>query len=368
MSDSEYRLGRLGGECCLVYYDSTGTRRRYRLGTRDPRQAALLAPALFAELTRPKGTKVRDLWDAFTHDKAGRAITETMVHTWKALKDRFGDMAGDAITDADCRAHTKKRRAAGIKDGTIHTELGHLRMVLNFAVKKRLLSNASHIERPAAPKRREDVHLTRPQIRALFDGATMPHVRLAAILLYTTAARSSALCGLTWGRCDFDRERIDLRDPTINRPHKGRAIVPMLRTSKVALLEARRGALTNHVIEWGGNPVKSLKRGLKTAARNAQIEKTVSAHILRHSAAVHMAENGVPMDEIAQFLGHEDVEVTRRTYARFSPDFLKKAARALEFDDLGSLNQRALPKSGSKPLNFMVGATGIEPVTPTMSR
>jgi hypothetical protein len=54
----------------------------------------------------------------------------------------------------------------------------------------------------------------------------MPHVRLAIILLYTTAARSSALCGLTWDRCGFDSSRIDLRDPTISRPHKGRAIVP----------------------------------------------------------------------------------------------------------------------------------------------
>jgi integrase len=89
----------------------------------------------------------------------------------------------------------------------------------------------------------------------------MPHVRLAAILLYTTAARSAALRGLTWDRVDFDNDRIDLRDPVIVRPHKGRAIVPMLRTAKAALREAQPAALSNYVIEWAGKPIGSLKRG-----------------------------------------------------------------------------------------------------------
>jgi site-specific recombinase XerD len=99
------------------------------------------------------------------------------------------------------------------------------------------------------------------------------------------------------------------------------------------------------VIEWAGERVKLLKRGIKTAATNAEISRAVSPHILRHSAAVHMAEDGVPMDEIQQFLGHSDINTTRKIYARFSPDYLRDAASALEMDDLGSLNQRALPKS-----------------------
>lgn len=63
--------------------------------------------------------------------------------------------------------------------------------------------------------------------------------------------------------------------------------------------------------------------------------------MLRHSAAVHMAEDGVSMDEIAQYLGHSNVTVTRSTYARFSPDFLRQAASALEFDDLAPMRRKA---------------------------
>jgi integrase len=76
-----------------------------------------------------------------------------------------------------------------------------------------------------------------------------------------------------------------------------------------------------------------VKKGLGSAAERAKLPK-VSPHMLRHSAAVRMAENGVPMEEIASCLGHSDVKVTRSIYARFSPDHLRGAAKSLELDDL----------------------------------
>jgi hypothetical protein len=38
-----------------------------------------------------------------------------------------------------------------------------------------------------------------------------------------------------------------------------------------------------------------------------------------------MAEAGLSMEVIAQYLGHEDVNVTRKVYAHFSPRYLKQA-------------------------------------------
>jgi integrase len=70
--------------------------------------------------------------------------------------------------------------------------------------------------------------------------------------------------------------------------------------------------------------------------------------MLRHSAAVHMAEEGVPMSEISQYLGHSDTRITEQIYARFSPDYLRRAAAALEYDELGSMNQRTTTQKRSK--------------------
>jgi integrase len=43
-----------------------------------------------------------------------------------------------------------------------------------------------------------------------------------------------------------------------------------------------------------------------------------------------MAEAGIPIPEIGQYLGHGDLKTTYKIYARFSPDYLKKAASSLE--------------------------------------
>ena len=66
-----------------------------------------------------------------------------------------------------------------------------------------------------------------------------------------------------------------------SRPRKGRAIVPMNRPLKAALIEAKQGALSDYVIEWAGDPVASVKRGLKSSARQAGIVH-ISPHMLRH--------------------------------------------------------------------------------------
>jgi len=116
----------------------------------------------------------------------------------------------------------------------------------------------------------------------------------------------------------------------------------MLRTARAALQEARQGALTPWVIEWAGKPVKSVKRGLSVAAKRAGLEH-VSPHDLRRSAAIHMAEDGVSIFEIAQFLGHSNERITYQAYARFQPDHLRRAASALEFDDLGPMRRRKVP-------------------------
>ncbi|WP_247997301.1 tyrosine-type recombinase/integrase [Brucella tritici] len=324
---SEWRITRLRGKYALTF-ERNGKRHRYSLGTDDARQAYLLAPAIYAEVTRTQGQKVADLWRDYLADKAGHAIVGTMTHTWKALKARFGDRDGESITIEDCRAHTAERRKRGISDGTIHTELGHLRMVLVWAEKHKLIGKAPHIERPKKPEPK-DRFMTRDEARRMIEEARTPHLRLAFHLMLATAARVTAILELTWDRVDMTRRLIHLRDPNDTVRRKGRAIVPINATLFAALKDARDGAMTDYVVEWAGQPVKSLKKGIATAAEKAGLEG-ISAHVFRHTSAVWMAEAGVPMEEIAQYLGHKNANITRRVYAKYSPDHLRKAAEALE--------------------------------------
>ena len=68
----EYSIGRLNNRLCLTWWRD-GKRHRYSLGTTSASEAERLAPALYAELTRPKGKSIEELWGAYTADRRGRA-------------------------------------------------------------------------------------------------------------------------------------------------------------------------------------------------------------------------------------------------------------------------------------------------------
>ena len=320
----DYRLGRYRGKFAVVWY-ADGRRHRHTLGTSDRREAERLLARFDA--ARPSEVTVEWLWRAYERDNAGKAVLATMVHTWKALGPHFGHHEPDAISTQMCRDYTAKRRRT-VRDGTIHTELGHLMTVLNWALKRRHIERSPHVERPPKPAPR-DRHVTRDEAKRLIDAATAPHVRLAIVLLLGTGARVGAVLDLTWDRVDFDRGLVHLTNPDDPTRRKARAVVRMNGMVRAALHAAREGAISNHVVEWAGKPVRSIKKGLGTAASKAGLGQ-MGAHVLRHTAAVWMAEAGHPMEKIAQVLGHSNSRITERVYARYSPDHLSDVVESLD--------------------------------------
>ena len=95
------------------------------------------------------------------------------------------------------------------------------------------------------------------------------------------------------------------------------------------LIEAKEAAQTDYVIEYQGGPVASIRKGFEAASARSGVHCT--PHMLRHSAAVRMAEARTPMEEIARFLGHKNTNVTISTYARFHPEYLRRAAKTLKW-------------------------------------
>lgn len=326
----DYRIGRLNGRFVVTWWRD-GKRRRYRLDALTAKDAEREAiDVIRREVSAPAGATIADLWEAYRREKEGRRVAVAMKHEWKAVGPHFGHLRPDQITTPICRAYTAARRKLGKHDGTIWTELGHLRSMLVWA----LGPKAPKIERPAKPAPRER-YLTRAEIAKLLDAPAALHIKTAIHLMLATGSRIGAILELTWNRVDFQRRQINFRLDA-SSPRKGRAIVPMNDGLIAALKGAQAAAMTDYVIEWAGAPVANIKTGFNAAVKAAGLEG-VSPHVLRHSAAVHMVEAGIPMQEIAQMLGHSNTTVTFRTYARYSPTALRKAADVLDFTSVRSV-------------------------------
>jgi integrase len=332
----DYRLCKYRGKYAVTWVDEKQGRQRRSLGTADRAEAdRLLIQFEIAQAKQgAEPQTIGMIWAAYRKATEGRPVSVTMGHEEKALKERFFHLPPEALKESIVDEHIAARRGAGRGDGTIWTELGHLRIALSWAVKKGLIEKAPYVKRPQQPKPKRD-YLTREQFNQFLAACEYPHLRRFVIVAITTGARASAVLDLTWDRVDFERGLIDLSNDDAGK-RKHRATVPMNRSLRAALSEAREGAITRYVIEWAGHKVASVKKGISKAAKRAKLD-FVTPHVLRHSAAVWMAEGGRSMDEIAQYLGHSDSRITSRVYARFSPQFLREAANLLELDSVSEI-------------------------------
>jgi integrase len=243
---------------------------------------------------------------------------------WKALEPHFGHKVGSAVNADDCRAYHRARRKEGKANSTVKTELEFLRACLRM----RYGPQAPRLWMPpeSAPRER---YLTPEERDKLLESIETPHARLFVILALTTGARMSALLDLKWEQVDFQHGTIDLNPAGRDKTNKRRAVVPINSRARSALEEAHAAALTEYVIEYDGKPIKSIRKAIRQAAVRSSVP--CSPHVFRHTAGVMMAQADVPMQKIAQYLGHTSTRVTERVYARYSPSFMKDASAALDW-------------------------------------
>lgn len=321
----EYTLTVHRGKYAVTYRDAGGTRRRITTGTADKLAAEAIGREIWERLTAAKSDKVGDLWPVYVRDrKADGARGDRFKAHWSALAPAFAGRIGSTITREECRAYYRDRKALGYSDSTIKTDLELLRACLRH----RYGNAAPSIWIPPASAPRDN-WLTKEQARTIVDLAETPHIKLFVTLGLATGARAGAILDLTWSRVDFAHGTIDFRPPGRVQTNKRRTVVPMNGRTRAALEVANAAALTDHVIEYGGKPVGSVKKAIQRLSERAGIP--FSPHTLRHTCAVWMAQDNVPMQLISQYLGHTSLRMTEQVYARYSPSFMRDASSATEF-------------------------------------
>lgn len=147
-------------------------------------------------------------------------------------------------------------------------------------------------------------------------------------LLYATGMRISELLNLTISN-------IDLNDDEVKVMGKGskERIIPISDITKKYLelyINTYRGLiLKNNIsdylfVNYNGN--KMSRQGffkiLKQLVSECGIEKEISPHVLRHSFATHLLNNGADLRIIQELLGHENISTTE-IYSHVSNEKIK---------------------------------------------
>jgi integrase len=233
--------------------------------------------------------------------------------------------------------YRRKRTGLGIATGTVRRELGALRAALKWAERTRIIPVGSlpHFDLPPDGAARQG-YLDRDQEALFWTAArdraldkslsdSVRRVGLFVCLALETAGRMSAVLGLTWDRVDFVRKMVDLRDPKMTVTKKRRVMLPM----SEELCE-----VLEQVWAEAGQPLDGLVLGHDgslrfafTAFRAELGFDWLHIHDLRRTWATLRVMSGVPLGEVAAFMG-DTVAVVERHYAMFSPDYLRRAAGA----------------------------------------
>jgi integrase/recombinase XerD len=232
-------------------------------------------------------------------------------------------------------------RGAGISARSVARALAAIRGLFRFLVAERHLKKdpTENLENPKLwsnlPK-----SLQPPEVEALLaapDRSTPEGLRDAAMLelLYATGLRVSELIKVRIDEVVLDAGFLR----TIGKGSKER-IVPFGDTARdviVAFMENGRRELDKHndphlFLSRLGRPMTRQSFWMKIVryARQANIATHISPHVLRHSFATHLLENGADLRSVQMMLGHADISTTQiythvsrarlqRMYEKFHP-------------------------------------------------
>lgn len=275
-------------------------------------------------------------WEARAVEPATLVNEASMIK--KHIAPRWADTRIDEITRMDVQAWVNGLQLAPESSRRV---LGVLVSSLSAAVDNGVLDmNPAHrIKLPPRPQGRE-VFLSKTQFGALVEA--IPHERDKAIISFLagTGLRWGELSGLHWHNLDLNRKIVSVSDvysaKEIKPYPKGRRQrhVPVfdwaleyldLSASRFRCeVPHREGICRSGLIfrtDTGGalDDRNFTRRVLQPALAEAGLEGLgATLHDLRHTYASWLAQSGIPLERIAELLGHASINTTR-IYAHLLP-------------------------------------------------
>lgn len=245
------------------------------------------------------------------------------VRMYSYYVERFLETGGDLNARSALRFLARLRRK-GYSTKSLHLVVQAIKAYFRF---EGMDEEAERLKPPKVPKSLPK-SLRPDEVRRLLEviPPTRERDRLIVMLLYTSGLRVSELCNLKREDVDFERSLIVVRG---GKGAKDR-VVPIPRATLELIkryLEGREDGSEYILVEDRREKKdrispKTVWYLLRKYGERAGVK--VTPHMLRHSFATHMLENGVDIRAIQEFLGHSSLSTTQ-IYTRVTVEHLRRA-------------------------------------------
>lgn len=200
------------------------------------------------------------------------------------------------------------------------------------------LTNSGRISRnPMANIRRMKflrntrIPLTQMELELMRKACESNYERAILELLYSTGARVSEFVEIDLEDINFDKGTVYIKAPGKG----GDTRYTVLSTSAALYIEMylKEERDADNDVKWifsaPSNNKRKINKGeveklIKSVGERANINRPITPHVIRHTTATHGINSNVPIDEIADLLGHRSVETTR-IYAKRELTSVRKA-------------------------------------------
>lgn len=233
-----------------------------------------------------------------------------------------GNMHIEQLQEEDIASYLKYLEDNHKSAATISRTLAAIRAFYQYLLKENKLTEnpAKKIALPKIEKKAPRI-LSQEQIVCLLNQPNRKDTkgirdRAMLELLYATGIRVSELIALKVTDINLQQGYIMCRDSQKERtiPIGKSAIAALqLYLGEVRHILLRDSSDRTLFVNCNGYPMtrQGFWKILKTYAHMAHISEEITPHMLRHSFAAHLVQNGANLKSVQQMLGHSDISTTQ---------------------------------------------------------
>ncbi|MBS3080589.1 tyrosine-type recombinase/integrase [Candidatus Pacearchaeota archaeon] len=206
------------------------------------------------------------------------------------------------------------------------TTVSHNISIISFFFDK-ILKQKINVPHPKRNKTIPEV-LTIEEVRGLIGKTNNIKHKLILKLLYGCGLRVSEVINLKKPDIHFNESLIHIR---LAKGRKDRFVkIPdSIKEELNNYLKLVEGDILFQSSRSGKLTIKTIQQVVKSSAKKAGIKKRVYPHLLRHSFATHLLEQGTDLRLIQKLLGHSDIKTTQ-IYLKISNQSIKNVQSPLD--------------------------------------